>query len=87
MSAKLGQWTAPADEAFAVTPSDSTIIPTAAGFVPRGLYVGVAGDLTVDMQTTGVGILFKAVPVGVFPWAVKRVWSTGTTATNIVAIG
>ena len=72
----------PADSAAAVTPSDSTLIgPT------RALYVGGAGDVTVDMQTTGSAVLFKAVPIGTVLWVrAKRVRATGTAATNIVAL-
>lgn len=73
---------------------DTTGIPKrsdASGTVkkPRYLYVGVSGDLTVDMaerdgNSPATGILFKAVPVGKLDIAVSKVWKTGTTATNIL---
>lgn len=74
---------APARNAVAVTPSDSVDL----GFVTRGLYVGVAGDVTVNMVTSGATILFKAVPAGtLLPISVSRVLATGTTATSMTAV-
>lgn len=74
---------APARSAAAVTPSDGTDM----SFVTRGLYIGTAGDVTVIMADTGTAILFKAVPAGtVLPIMVSRVKSTGTTASDIVAL-
>lgn len=69
--------------AVAVTPHDTTLLPTG---VTRALYIGVTGDVTVLMADGGTAVLFKAVPVGVLPVRVQRVNSTGTTATNIVAL-
>lgn len=74
---------APASGAVAVTPadgSDLSLAPT------RGLYIGVSGDVKVDMLGGDTAITFKAAPVGVLPIRVKRVYSTGTTATNILAL-
>lgn len=69
--------------AIAVTKSDVTVLaPTAA------LYIGVSGDVAVNM-TQGNGIVtvvFKAVPVGILPIQVTQVLSTGTTATNVLAL-
>lgn len=72
----------PARSAAAITPSDSTDLTT----IPRALYIGVTGDVVVNMADSGSAITFKAVAVGLFPIRVSRVKSTGTTATNIVAI-
>jgi hypothetical protein len=75
-------FTAPAIGAAAVTPNDSTDLsrtPT------RALYIGGAGNLVVDMAE-GPTVTFTAVPVGIFPISVKRVRSTSTTATNIIAL-
>jgi hypothetical protein len=71
----------PAYRALVITPSDATIIPTS-----RSLYIGVSGNLTVRMVDDGATIQFANVPVGVFPIQVDQVFSTGTTATNIVAL-
>lgn len=69
--------------AAAVTPSDSVDLP---GGPCKGLYIGVAGNVTVNMDNGGAGILFTAAPVGVLPIVAKRVLATGTAATGIVAL-
>lgn len=77
---------APANEAAAVTPSD---IADIAGIPPEGakLYIGVTGDVTVDMKLTGTNITFKNAVQGSFlPVLVTRVYATGTSATNLVAV-
>ena len=73
----------PAANAEAISPSDSADL----GFVTRGIYVGVTGDVTVNMMGTGASILFKAVPAGV-TLAVRatRVLAAGTTATQLVGL-
>jgi hypothetical protein len=70
----------PATKATPVTPSDSTDL----SYPCRALYVGATGDVTAVVN--GAAVLFKAVPVGILPVRVSRVNSTGTTATNIVAL-
>ena len=53
----------------------------------RGIYVGSFGNLTVDMADGGSSILFVGVQGGtVLPIQVTRVYSTGTTATNMVGL-
>jgi hypothetical protein len=69
-------------DAFAVTTSDTVDLKR--GVI--GLYVGGTGDVKIDTWNTS-GVVFKAVPVGtVLHVPVKRVYATGTTATNIVAL-
>lgn len=68
--------------AYALAPSDQQDIGMG---LCRSLYIGVAGDVTLDTETAQ-GILFKAVPVGVLPIRTRRVRATGTTALNIVAL-
>lgn len=73
----------PAKNAAAVTPNDSTDLTNAA----RGLYIGGAGNVVVDMVGTGSTITFTGVLAGtILPIRVARVRSTSTTATNIVAL-
>src|SRR5260370_62890 len=67
--------------AAAVTPSDVTDLTQ-----PCELYIGVTGDVKVNMSGVGTAIVFKAVPVGRLRIKVIRVYSTGTTATNILAL-
>jgi hypothetical protein len=75
---------APCDEAIVVDVSavDQTLAPFA-----RALYVGVTGDVTVDMAKNGSAILFKAVPAGTYLRViVSKVYKVGTTATSIIAL-
>lgn len=67
--------------ANAVTPSDSTTIPRA-----KGLYIGVSGDVKVQMVGSPTAVIIKAAPVGILPVEVTQVFATGTTATNILAL-
>jgi hypothetical protein len=73
--------TSPARGGFAVTPSDVTTFP-----VCRALYIGVSGDVRVDFIDSGTNVLLKGAPVGALPVQVTRVYSTGTTATDIVRL-
>lgn len=73
--------TAPARKAFAITPSDTEDVAT----VPRSIYVGVDGDVAVLMADNTASVVFKNAS-GLLPVMVKRVLSTGTTATDILGI-
>lgn len=67
--------------AAAVTPHDTNELPVYA----KALYVGVSGDVkltTIDGST----VTLKAAPVGYHWVTAKVVFSTGTTATNILAL-
>jgi len=73
----------PGEHAAAVTPSDTANLthPT------RYLFIGGAGNVKVDMLGGELGITLTAIAVGVLHnIAVTKVYSTGTTATNIVAV-
>jgi len=73
----------PAEHAFAITPADGTDL----AYVTRGLYVGVSGDAKVDMVGGEQAVVFTALAAGVVhPLRVTRVYSTDTTATNIVGV-
>lgn len=72
---------APARKAVAVTTSDTADLAA----VPRALYIGVDGDITVIMADDTASVLIKNAS-GLLPIMVKRVLATGTTATSIVAI-
>jgi len=74
-------------KAEAVVPSDTAdILHVETGDVePCVLYVGVAGD--VKVKTAGNNeVTFKNVPVGFLPVQVKRVFATGTAASEIIAL-
>ena len=67
--------------AFAITPNDSTDLAQ----TTTALYVGVDGDVKVDLAGDGTGITFKALAAGVWhPMAVTKVYFTGTDATDII---
>ncbi len=73
----------PANGAAAITPSDSTDLATYA----RAIYVGVGGNIKVDLTDAGTGVTFVGVPQGtILPVQVKRVYATGTTASSLVAM-
>ena len=77
-----------AGRAAAVTPSNTVDIPSITGGTNNGcvLYVGGAGDLTVD-TVGGDTVTFVGVAAGSFiPVQVKRVYAAGTSATSIVAL-
>jgi len=72
----------PATNAVAVTPSDSVDL----SYVSRAVYVGASGNVKVVMADSGT-VTFVGVPAGAtLPIRVSRIWSTGTTATNIIAL-
>lgn len=83
-----------ARRAYAVTPSDTQDLPASSltSSYAKALYVGVTGDVVVvtagDNSNGGQGtpVMFKSHPVGYMPMQVRRVLSTGTTATNILAL-
>lgn len=74
---------APFSKASAVTPSDTTVIENT-----RGLYVGGAGNIVVQMYGNPSGTTtFSGVPAGTFlPLQVSKVMATLTTATLILAL-
>jgi hypothetical protein len=73
----------PAISAFAVTPSDTDELAK----VTRGLYVGVAGDVVAVLIGDSASVTFKALAAGVVhPLRVRKVLSTGTTATNLLGM-
>lgn len=74
----------PALSAAEVTPNDSADLPN----FSRMLYVGDGGTGQHVKVTTLNGdiVTFKNVPTGVLMVQARRVWSAGTTATEIIAL-
>jgi hypothetical protein len=70
----------PVHHAIVVTPNDRADLPAATTTV----YIGGAGDLRVTMLG-GEGLIFRGLPVGWHAIRVTRIFSTNTTATNIIA--
>lgn len=74
--------TEPAANAAAITPHNTNDLAE----TTRAIYVGVSGDVTMDLFGTGTNITFKSVPVGILPVQVTRVYATSTTATDMIAL-
>jgi len=69
--------------ARAVAPSDTVDLP---GPSTGGLYVGTAGTLTVTMLNGDICAFVTTISGTVLPIMAKRVWNTGTGASNMVAL-
>lgn len=75
--------TSPAENAVAVTPHNSTDLTIAT----RALWIGGAGNISVEMVGGQSAVVFTGIPAGtLLPLRVTRVNSTSTTATSIVAV-
>jgi len=69
-------------KAAAVTPNDGADLPH-----PGRVWVGTGGSVKVDCLLTGNTVTFGNVPSGTFiPVHVRRVYSNGTTATQMVVV-
>ena len=71
----------PARNAAAVTTHNTNDLPT----VARALWIGVEGDVNVILAGDDDPVTIKGA-VGLLPLSVRRVRTTGTTATDIVAV-
>ena len=79
----MAQKTNPAKNAEAITPSDSVNLDRET----RGIYIGVGGDISVEMHGAGSAVLFVGAVTGsILPIQVTRVNSTNTTATTMIAL-
>lgn len=75
--------TVPALDGLAVTPSDTVDFSDAEEV--RGLYIGGAGDVAVEMES-GTVVFAGAVAGTILPIKCSRVNATDTSATNIVVL-
>ena len=73
--------TVPFTKVEVVVPHDSTDLARPA----RSLYIGVAGDVSVE-TIKGDTAIFKNHPVGYMPGQITRVNATGTAATDMIAL-
>ena len=72
---------APYDNASMVTPSDSADL----AYVTRSLWIGAQGTLKVTMLGGG-DVTFNVSQHMELPIRVTRIWSTGTSASDVVAL-
>ena len=69
-----------------ITPSDSANLPDI-GTGGMLVYIGGAGNLSVDTMAGQTAVVFTGLLAGtILPVVVKRVRSTSTTATNLIAL-
>lgn len=69
-------------DAASVTPNDTSNLSR----VTRGLYVGTSGNVRVAMADGTVVTLANLAGGMVHPLQVRRVYASGTTAADIVAL-
>lgn len=82
---EVSQVDSKAKNAETVSPVDEEDLDS----ITQGLYIGVSGDVTVTLEnmTDDTNITLKDLAAGVIhPLKIKRVWETGTTATDIIAL-
>ena len=66
---------------IAITPADTDLVQPV-----RAIYVGGAGNLKIS-DTGDDAVTFSNVPAGVIlPVMARRIWATGTSASNIVGL-
>jgi hypothetical protein len=72
----------PSEAAYAVTPHDTLALP----LVPKFLYVGVGGRVTLRSRDASADVVFENVPSGGYIYVrASHVRTSGTTASAIVA--
>lgn len=72
----------PSELAFAVSPNDTAALST----VPKYLYVGIGGRVTLRTVDSSSDVVFENVPSGGYLYVrASHVRSSGTTASAIVA--
>lgn len=72
----------PAERAFAITPNDTDALAN----VTRGIYIGVGGDMKVELAGGGL-VTFKGLVAGtILPVRAVRVWDTDTDASELIAL-
>ena len=74
---------APATRAVAVVPHDANALAD----IPKALFVGTGGNITMRGVGGGADILWKNVPAGaILPFRAQYVRAAGTSAADILAL-
>jgi hypothetical protein len=77
------QVSAPATRAVAVTPHDANALAD----IPKALFIGTGGNITMRGVNGASDQLWKNVPSGsVLPFRAQYVRATGTSATDLLAL-
>jgi hypothetical protein len=67
---------------FAIVPHDINALP----MVPKGIYVGTGGDVTLRGKDSGADVTYRNLPdASYIAVRATHVRATGTTATNLIA--
>ena len=75
--------TSPSRRALAVAPHDTNALTD----IPKALYVGTAGNITMRGVDSSTDQVWKNVPAGaLLPFRAQYLRATGTTATDILAL-
>lgn len=78
-----GDMASPCTHAFVITPDDDNDLST----MPRGIYIGSAGDVNAIAADDTDPVLFPLLqPGSVLPIRVRRVLEAGTTVRVLVGI-
>lgn len=78
----MSSFSDPAHGVIAITPHNTNDI----GARVRGIWVGVAGDVSVVCHDGSSALFVGAAAGSVIPVYARRVNATGTTATNLVGM-
>ena len=73
---------APPADIFVITPSNTEDLEHAT----RGIYVGIAGNITLTTVNGKTGMLANVAAGSILPIQAIRVFVTGTSATNLVGV-
>lgn len=72
----------PCTQPYALVPSDTDPLPR----LPRGIYVGSGGDVTLRGAGASVDVTYRNLPdASYLAVRASHVRATGTTATNLIA--
>lgn len=71
-----------AQQCIAITPADSDL----AGGAVRAIYVGGSGNVKITDPQGNAVTFVGAVAGTILPVMAKRIWATGTTATNLIGL-
>lgn len=72
-----------------LSPANSAVAVVLDAPIPscRGIYVGVAGDISMNLAYLGTAVIFKNAAAGsTIPVQAVKINTTGTTATNMLVL-